>query len=400
MTQVDQLRQLDQHSQRLLILLRVLNGLDSTTSLTDPLEHLPPDQPLRWDPVRMLKSLVPGFAFILGFLFWIYPTSPPPSGPSIAEMSGIFGLMVALGANVRYVDLAFAAAGLLVIAPIYFVVMPWLDGGIGLLTMIFLLSFTFDYLGGRWPMVKTSVMILFVMTTSISNDQSYSFMSWMSSEFMMIMAGIIVNTVVMFMIGLRPEKILPRKSQGFFHACATVTHGFVNVTKKKSKPEHFMREIKRAPGELRGVEATVDYSYFPAHAQPKVSYLLDSIDSIAARLRVLETLIKRVAANGSTDPLGTELPRRLERLFERWANLTIATGTSKDERDAIEVLYLELEKRLKLYNTESETSSYNEQMAIDLASLLAGVRGLLDAMAEMDRSIGDIHWKQWAEAHF
>jgi uncharacterized membrane protein YccC len=156
MTQVDQLRQLDQHSQRLLILLRVLNGLDSTTSLTDPLEHLPPDQPLRWDPVRMLKSLVPGFAFILGFLFWIYPTSPPPSGPSIAEMSGIFGLMVALGANVRYVDLAFAAAGLLVIAPIYFVVMPWLDGGIGLLTMIFLLSFTFDYLGGRWPMVKTS----------------------------------------------------------------------------------------------------------------------------------------------------------------------------------------------------------------------------------------------------
>jgi len=278
--------------------------------------------------------------------------------------------------------------------------MPWLDGGICLLTMIFLLSFTFDYLGGRWPMVKTSVMLLFVMSTGISNEQSYSFMGWMSTEFMMITAGIIVNTVVMFMIVLRPEKIMPRKFQGFFHACAAVTHGFVNVTKKKSKSEHFMREIKRAPGELRGVEATVDYSYFPAHAQPKVSHLLDSIDSIAARLRVLETLIKRVAANGSTDPLGTELPRRLERLFERWANLTIATCTSKDERDAIEALYLELEKRLEVYNTESETPSYNEQMAIDLASMLAGVRGLLDAMAEMDRSICDIHWNKWAEVHF
>ena len=399
-TQANQLRQLDLQSQNLLTLLRVLTGLDSSAELPDQLQHLPPDQPLRWDTIRMLKSLVPAFAFILGFLFWIFPSNPPPGGPSIPEMSGIFGLIVALGVNVRYIGLAFAAAGLLVIGPIYFVVMPWLDGGIGLLTMIFLLSFTFDYLGGRWPMVKTSVMLLFVMSTGISNEQSYSFMGWMSTEFMMITAGIIVNTVVMFMIVLRPEKIMPRKFQGFFHACAAVTHGFVNVTKKKSKSEHFMREIKRVPGELRGVEATIDYSYFPAHAQPKVSHLLDSIDSIAARLRVLETLIKRVAANGSADPLGTELPRRLERLFERWANLTIATCTSKDERDAIEALYLELEKRLEVYNTESETPSYNEQMAIDLASMLAGVRGLLDAMAEMDRSICDIHWNKWAEVHF
>jgi len=400
MTQVDQLRQLDQHSQRLLILLRVINGLDSTTALTDSFEHLPPDQPLRWDPVRVSKSLVPAFAFILGFLFWIFPDTPPPGGPSIPEMSGIFGLIVALGANVRYVGLAFAAAGLLVIAPIYFIVMPWLDGGVGLLTMIFLLSFTFDYLGGRWPMVKTSVMLLFVMTTGISNEQNYSFMSWMSSEFMMIMAGIIVNTVVMFMIALRPEKIMPRKFHGFFHACAGLTRSFVNVTKKKPGKGRFMREVRRTPSELRRVETTIDYSYFPSNAQPKVSHLLDSIDSIAARLRVLETLMERVTANGSSTPLGTELPKLLQRLFERWATITLATGTSKNDRNAIEALYLELEQRLDMYKTESEISSNNEQVAIDLTTLLGGVRGLLDAMAEMDRSICDIHWTKWAEARF
>ena len=399
-TQADQLRQLDLQSQNLLTLLRILTGLDSSAELPDQLQHLPPDQPLRWDSVRVLKSLVPAFAFILGFLFWIYPTNPPPSGPSIAEMSGIFGLMVALGANVRYVALMFAAGGLLVVAPIYFVVMPWLDGGIGLLTMIFLLSFTFGYLGERWPMVKLGGLLLFVMTTDISNEQSYSFMGWMSAEFMMIMAGIIVNTVVMLMIALRPEKIMPRKFHGFFHACAAITRSFVYVTNKKPRAEHFMRQIRRAPGELRGVEATVDYSYFPSNAQPKVSHLLDSIDSIAARLRVLETLMERVAANGSTTPLGTELPRRLQRLFERWADITLATGTSKNEQDAIEALYLELEKRLDMYNTESETPSYNERMAIDLATLLGGVRGLLDAMAEMDRSIRDVHWNKWVEARF
>ena len=161
-----------------------------------------------------------------------------------------------------------------------------------------------------------------------------------------------------------------------------------------------MRQIRRAPGELRAVEATVDYSNFPSHAQPKVSHLLDSIDSIAARLRVLETLIDRVAANGSSTPLGTELPYQLQQLFERWANITLATAPSKEEQDAIEALYLELEEHLDMYKTESETSSHNDQMTIDLTALLGGTRGLLDAMAEMDLSIRDIHWNKWAEARF
>jgi uncharacterized membrane protein YccC len=170
-----QLRQLDQQSQKLLLLLRILNGLDATAALTEPLDHLPSDQPPYWDSVRFMKALASALAFISGFLFWILPSDPPPGGPMIPEMCGIFGLLVALGADVRYLGLTLATVGLIVIAPIYFVVMPWLDDGIGLLTMIFILSFVSGYLGERWPMIKTSIMVLFVMTTSISNDQSYSF---------------------------------------------------------------------------------------------------------------------------------------------------------------------------------------------------------------------------------
>ena len=403
MTLADQLSQLDQQSRNLLILLRVLTGLDSTAALTDPLDHLPPDRPPRWDPVRLLKSLIPALAFIIGFLFWIYPTTPPPSGQSIAMMSGVIGLMVGLGANVRYVALIFAAGGLLVVAPIYFVVMPWLDSGIGLLSMIFLLSFTFGYLGGRWPMVKLSGLLLFVMTTNISNDQSYSFMGWMSGEFMMIMAGLIVNVVVMFMTALRPEKIMSRQIRGFFHACAAVTRGFVNVTEKGRRAEHFMRKVRRAPGELRAVERTLDYSRLPANASERVNHLLDSIDSVAARLRVVKTLIERVTANASSihptpSPLGVELPHRLHRLFERWAMTTQSTAVTEEERGAITMLYQELEERLETYHAEAGSPTYSEQIATDLTALLGGIHGLLDVMAETDRIIHDIGWTQWTEA--
>ena len=347
--------------------------------------------------------MIPAIAFIIGFLFWIFPDSPPPSGQAIAMMSGVFGLIVLLGANVRYLGLVLAVAGLLIIAPIYFIIMPWLDGGIGLLTMIFLLSFISTYLGGRWPIVKISIMAIFAMTTGISNEQSYSFMGWISAEFMMVMAGLIVNVVVMLMLAIRPEKIMARKILFFFHACAAVTRDFVNITKNRRRYEHYMREIRRAPGELRAIERTLDYSCLPDNARERTDHLLDSIESVAARLRVVQTLIEQITANASsvnpaTHPLGAKLPQHLHRLFERWAISIKSTVVTEEERDVINKLYKELQERIeKNYAEAGSVTTYSEQIKSDMIALLGGVRGLLDAMAETDRVVHDIDWSQWVE---
>ena len=164
-----------------------------------------------------------------------------------------------------------------------------------------------------------------------------------------------------------------------------------------------MREVRRVPVELRAVERTLDYSLLPANAQDRVKHLLDSIDSVAARLRVVKTLIERVTANASslhptTSPLGVELPHRLHRLFERWAMTTKSTVVTEEEHDAITKLFQELEERLETYHAEAGSPTYSEQMATDLMALLSGVHGLLNVMAETDRIIHDIGWAQWAEA--
>ena len=153
-------------------------------------------------------------------------------------------------------------------------------------------------------------------------------------------------------------------------------------------------------GQLLTVVQTLDYNLFPTNSPDKVNHLLGSVESIASRMQVLITLIDRVSATGSTAPLGTELPYRLQQLFEHWAKLSMTTGVLEEERKMIVSLYYELEQRLDAYKTETETTSYCEQKAIDLTALLGGVRGLLDVMVEMDRAIRDIHWEQWAEARF
>ena len=230
-------------------------------------------------------------------------------------------------------------------------------------------------------------------------------MGWMSGEFMMIMAGLIVNLVVMFMLAIRPEKIMARRIRSFFYDCAAVTRDFVKVTEKRRRAEHFMREVRRAPGELSAVERTLDYSCLPTYAQTRINHLLDSIESVSARLQMVKVLIDKITVNTSsihltTSPLGVELTQQLHRVFEHWAMTTKSAVVTEEERGEINKLYIELEQRIETYFEEAGSPTYNEQMRADLIALLGGVRGLLDAMAATDSVIHEIHWSQWVEARF
>ena len=60
-------------------------------------------------------------------------------------------------------------------SPIYWLVMPALSTGLGLLGLIFIYSFVFGYLGGRSPALKSGPIMMFLMMTGISNQQRYSF---------------------------------------------------------------------------------------------------------------------------------------------------------------------------------------------------------------------------------
>ena len=76
----------------------------------------------------------------------------------------------------------------LVIAPIYFVVMPWLDSGAGLLALVFGYTFLYSLIGTVSPKFKMWGMLLFVMLTGISNQQSYSLQGMLNPALMMLLA--------------------------------------------------------------------------------------------------------------------------------------------------------------------------------------------------------------------
>ncbi len=147
-----------------------------------------------WDPYCFLKALLPAISFIMAYLFWIYVD--PPTGPNVPMITMILHLALFLTpVNPLILLVTFLVSLSIVVAPVYFIIMPWLSTGFGLLSLIFCYSFIFCYLGKISPMLKTAPLILFVMLTNISNQQSYSFLGLVNAG-IMIFLGLVIIAIV------------------------------------------------------------------------------------------------------------------------------------------------------------------------------------------------------------
>ncbi len=406
-----QLMALDRASRALFTTLQVLAGMESSRALSSINLAQKTNRSPRWDSQRFTKALIPVLAFILGYLFWIFPTDPPPGGQSIATQSGTLGLLSVLAPiNMRNLVLMLIACLFLVVAPVYFVVMPWLDTGTSLLALIFAYSLIFYYLGYRWPTVKLAALLMFVMTVNISNQQSYSFIGLVDSGFVQLIGGSSVIIVTMLLMPTRPEKILVRGIGNFFQGCGRITDSFARIPMdsrwRKHRNSTADAVVQSTPGQLRTIEKSLDYQLFPDNSQEKMQHLLDTLRSVVYRLLVTQELVNRVAGafdsstGKTTSPLGDELPFELHQLFEHWMKQTQATTATNQQYTAFRQLNYELEQQLEAYATNTEGHQPDEQILMEFIALLGSMRGLLDALVETDKAINEINWEQLAVARF
>ncbi len=147
-----------------------------------------------WDSTRLVQAMFPPLSFIAGFVFWIWMN--PPAGPKVPFFTGNYALiLLRTPMNLPSAVLLMLLITFLVVAPIYWLVMPALSTGVELLTLIFTYSMVFGFIGGRSPAVKTFALLMFFAMTGISNQQSYSFNGMVDGGMMMLIAGIITTGV-------------------------------------------------------------------------------------------------------------------------------------------------------------------------------------------------------------
>jgi hypothetical protein len=356
----------------------------------------------------LTSALFPALCFAAAFFFGIF--LDPPAGPSVPNMAAVLALMILL-TPMRALTMvpALLVAMWVAVAPVYFLVMPRLDTGFGLLALIFGYTFVCSLLGGRSPLLKMLALALFVMMTNISNDQVYSFMGLMDGAMMFLLALCIIAVVQLLLSPARPEQVLLQNVRRFFRGCARIT-GELTRRRPEDLPRgralrkrYYESMVLPVPIRLQAVEKTLDYTLFPDNGKEKVQGLLDGLQSIALRLQALELANARVARRSLewTEPLvslGRQLRERIEQHFERWSRFERADPL--DERAALQTLARGLEVQLEAIVEGERPDRLDDQALADLYAMLGCARGLIQAAAETERAVNRINWGQWMEARF
>jgi uncharacterized membrane protein YccC len=201
---VHQLEAVDEASRGLLRTSRVLARLDRSSAPSVSPSHKHVSRLFGWERERLIQSLFPPVAFIAAFLFWIFVN--PPTGPKVPMFAGILALvLLRTPMNPLPLLVIFVLSIFVAVAPVYWLVMPSLSTGFELLSLIFVYSFIFGYLGGRSPALKSGPIIMFVTMTGISNQQAYSFNGTVDGALMILLAGSVMAVVYYFFTPQRPK---------------------------------------------------------------------------------------------------------------------------------------------------------------------------------------------------
>jgi uncharacterized membrane protein YccC len=406
---VAQLEVLDQTSRELLRAMRVLAGLEHGRGSRVSSPQRDRFRPSGWDLGRLMEALLPAAAFIAGFFLWVFIY--PPTGPLIPMFAGILSLVILqTPANPLALVGMFLLTILVVVAPVYFLVMPGLSTGFELLGFVFIYSFFFGYLGGRSPLLKTLPLMLFVTMANVTNQQSYSFAALVDGALMMVLAVACVTLVYSLFSSTRPEQTLLRGLARFFRGCALVTEEFDlfgsadRVAGQRLRKRHLESVILPAGERIRTAERHLNYKLHPDNSPDKVQRLLDSLQSIAYRLRSLEIAHDRLAPQSSefADPIlsvGTRVRELLRRVFERWACFDPGDAFEQ-HRVSLEDLSHDLGQQFDSLESSSGRDSLSDRTLSDLYTILGSVRGLIEATANAQLAINQINWQQWATPRF
>jgi uncharacterized membrane protein YccC len=404
-----QLGALDRTSRELLQTLRVLAGLDPADKLHSHAGKAAPFRPARWNPERLLKAVFPALCWITAYVFWI--VVQPPGGPAVTMIAAAFGLIMLLAPlNLLGLLLVLLLSMFIVVLPVYLFIMPLLDSGFAILSLIFLYTFCFAWLGGRSPVLKIGPLMMFVMVANITNNQGYSFIGMVTAGLLMLIGVSIVVLVHRLLSPMHPEKILLRSLQRFFRGCGGVVSSYTllaprqQARARRQRKRLFETRVLPLPLQMQAAANNLDHELFPDNTEDKVRHLLDCLYSLRARLQALDMTFDRTAGESAgllqdIHPLHGEWGRRIPAVFRQWARLRPADSLIHAWRDQPE-LARDLEQRLvELQNTRA-AGEFDAAGLQNLYALTGSIKGLLEAMEALQASLQQINWNQWAVARF
>ena len=360
------------------------------------------------DPERM-TNVVRFLAIIwLAWLAVIY-VNGFPGGSGFISMAGAIGIAIA---NMPQLPLSLlyapAATSLLFVGVLYIFVMPQLSSFFGLGLLIFAATFAICYLFAAPQQVlgRTFGLILFIVVASISNEQSYNFLSVATTALMFPFIFLLLTITSYIPFSPRPEQVFLRLLGRYFRSSAYLMSTLRwDSGRPPTRLDHWRkafheRELATLPAKLGTWAPHLDPGALPGTSPEKVQALVTSLQLLSNRMQQL------LGACGN--PQAPLLVQQLLEDFRAW-RLKVqetfqqlsedpATGEQEAFRTRLDSIMGHMETRIMDAIDKAAAGQLSDQDAENFYRLLGAYRGVSESLVDYAGNADVIDWSRWREA--
>jgi hypothetical protein len=353
----------------------------------------------------MIVVLVVGVSFVS----WILVN--PPGHATFMQLAVTLAMVIAMTPMASPASLVIPfGVGCLLCAPLYVLVMPALSSYVELAPMMFGYTALLYYIYARpeQGLSKLGAMIPFLVLTSITNEQSYSFASFANSTTMILLAIGTVIVVTFLVDPPRPERFFLRLQSRFFQRADALLSRTAPDWKRpanlleRARTWLFREDLMVLAGKLTAWSNRVDRRVLPEPSQEQISTLVKSLYVLAFRIAALRDACARPIPDVLVDALRGDVRTwrlRIQEHLEEWGERAeYRPDTAAKDRLARRLRIVE--KRTRDTLNEVRSVEISEQEFASFYRLLGAYRGLSEAVVAHAGVVGGMDFARWREARF
>ena len=334
-----------------------------------------------------------------------------PGGAGFVTMASALGIAIA---NMPQFSLSMmfvpAATSILFAGILYIFVMPQLSSFFGLGLLIFAVTFAICYLFAepRQMLGRALGLAMFVTIASISNEQTYNFLSVATTALMFPLMFLIFAITAYIPVSLRPERAFMRllgryfRSSDYLMSAMRLDPTHTATRLERWKKAFHAHEVTTLPAKLGSWAPHLDYQVLSGTSPEQVQALVTSLQSLSYRLQQLleerdnpqaPFLVRELLADIRTWRL------KVRGTFQQLSENPTA-GEHEVFRTGLDRITEHMEARIKEVIDKASDVQASDQDAENFYRLLGAYRGVSEALVEYAGNADVIDWDRWREERF
>jgi uncharacterized membrane protein YccC len=403
-----QLQHMDQVSRNLFETIQDIKGFGSPS--TETAKACMPQAGLMVDTDRLAAASGVMATLWLAYLAFIY-VNDIPGGTVIVTMATVLGMAMSTMPHIPIVLLFIPAVISVLFAGIlYIFLMPQLTSFIGLGSMIFVVTFVICYLfaAPKQALGRAFGLAMFVTIISVSNQQTYSFLSVANTALMLLPIFVILSITAHVPFSPKPERAFLRLLGRFFRSCEYLLSTMrwdptrtPTVLDRRRKAFH-TREVATLPQKLITWSSAIDTKTLRNTTPLQVQAVVTSLEELSFRLHELLEARDKPQADFLVQELLEDIRAwrlRIQRMFQRMSE-DPTLGRQKAFRSKLTEIMEHLEQRIEETMDKAAEGQICDKDGENFYRLLGAFRGVSEALVEFAKHANAIDWVRLREARF